>query len=168
MPVSCTACEYVEDDEITPEVEPQFQLIPNGALVPKWKCGFNPIENCHTQIGENCLDCNPGYWWLFNPTDYDTCEECDIARCDDCEVVKAGVWDISSCTKCDDETELHLTKVWLAKDAYYNRCSWNEDLVEISQCLFVDPEDISVCRECDDGYVWDPIEKICTACSDLI
>ena len=61
-----------------------------------------------------------------------------------------------------------MTKVWITQDEYFNRCSWNDDLVEISHCEFVDPDDISVCLECDDGFVWDPIEKMCTACSDLI
>lgn len=41
-------------------------------------------------------------------------------------------------------------------------------MIELDNCDTVDPLDRSVCELCDDSYIWDPIQKICDSCSEII
>lgn len=67
-----------------------------------------------------------------------------------------------------DDYSLHLAKVWISEDVYYNRCEVDDEDIMLERCEFVDPTDRSTCITCLEGTVWDPIEKVCSECSDLI
>lgn len=151
-PLTCTVCEEGKE------------LIPNGKEIPLFYCGFHTILECHLQVGQNCTECNDGFYRQYNEFDYDNCAPCDIGACELCEPIDG--WLRSSCTKCSEDH--HLVSVRLDGQTTYNRCDWNDDLINLENCEEVDPFDRSVCSECDDSYIWDPIQKICDECSEII